>query len=155
MTSRIDHTTFDCHDAYALSTFWSEVLGFTDVPGDPNEPGDEECMIIDPAGGQQVLFIEVPEDKQVKNRVHFDWCPQIGPATRRSSGSALWGLRPSMIGVRPMARGGSCSPIPRATSSASCEATGNASLGALSPPRRREGPSSSALGCVTTSAYLQ
>ena len=29
-------------------------------------------MIIVPAGGQQVLFIEVPEDKQVKNRVHFD-----------------------------------------------------------------------------------
>jgi hypothetical protein len=50
-------------------------LGFTDIPGDPNEPGHEECMIIDPAGGQQVLFIEVPEDKQVKNRVHFDLVP--------------------------------------------------------------------------------
>ena len=75
MTSRIDHTTFDCHDAYALSKFWAEVLGFTDVPGDPNEPGHEECMIIDPAGGQQVLFIEVPEGKQVKNRVHFDLVP--------------------------------------------------------------------------------
>ncbi len=32
-------------------------------------------MIIDPAGGQQVLFIEVPEGKQVKNRVHFDLVP--------------------------------------------------------------------------------
>jgi len=32
-------------------------------------------MIIDSAGGQQVLFIEVPEDKQVKNRVHFDLVP--------------------------------------------------------------------------------
>ena len=75
MTSRIDHTTFDCHDAYALSKFWAEVLGFTDVPGDPNEPGHEECMIIYPAGGQQVLFIEVPEGKQVKNRIHFDLVP--------------------------------------------------------------------------------
>jgi catechol 2,3-dioxygenase-like lactoylglutathione lyase family enzyme len=75
MTSRIDHTTFDCHDAYALSTFWAQVLGFTDVPGDPNEPGHEECMIIDPSGEQKVLFIEVPEDKRVKNRVHFDLVP--------------------------------------------------------------------------------
>jgi hypothetical protein len=41
MTSRIDHTTIDCHDAYALSTFWAQVLGFTDVPGDANEPGHE------------------------------------------------------------------------------------------------------------------
>ena len=75
MTSRIDHTTIDSRDPYALSTFWAQVLGFIDVPGDPNEPGDEECMIIDPSGGQHVLFIEVPEDKQVKNRVHFDLVP--------------------------------------------------------------------------------
>ena len=60
MTSRIDHTTLDCHDAYRLSSFWAQVLAFTDVPGDPNEPGHEECMIIDPAGSQRVLFIEVP-----------------------------------------------------------------------------------------------
>jgi catechol 2,3-dioxygenase-like lactoylglutathione lyase family enzyme len=75
MTSRIDHTTFDCNDAYALSTFWASVLGFTDVPGDPNEPGDVECMIVDPGGGHEILFIEVPEGKRVKNRVHFDLVP--------------------------------------------------------------------------------
>ena len=75
MTSRIDHTTFDCRNAYELSIFWAQVLGFTDVPGDPNEPGHEECMIIDPSGGQKVLFIEVPEGKRVKNRVHFDLVP--------------------------------------------------------------------------------
>ena len=75
MTSRIDHTTFDCRDAYALSTFWAKVLAFTDVPDDPNEPGDEECVIVDPSGGQQVLFIEVPDIKRVKNRIHFDLVP--------------------------------------------------------------------------------
>jgi hypothetical protein len=79
MTSRIDHTTFDCRDAYALSTFWAQVLGFIDVPGDPNELGDEECMIIDPAGAQKVLFVEVPEDKRVKNRVHLDLVPTDRP----------------------------------------------------------------------------
>jgi len=75
MSSRISHTTFDCHDAYALSMFWAKVLQFTDVPDDPNEPGDEECMIIDPLEVQRLLFIEVPDSKQVKNRVHLDLVP--------------------------------------------------------------------------------
>ena len=75
MTSRIDHTSFDCHDAYGLSSFWAKVLGFTGVPDEPDEPGDDECMIIDPDGAQRLLFIEVPEAKQVKNRVHLDLVP--------------------------------------------------------------------------------
>ena len=75
MVSRISHTTFDCRDAYALSTFWKSVLGYADVPGDPNEPGDEECMIIPSDGEQNLLFAEVPEGKQVKNRVHLDLQP--------------------------------------------------------------------------------
>ena len=75
MAVRISHTTFDCRNAYELSAFWANVLRFTDVPGDPNEPGHEECMIIDPDGGQRLLFIEVPEPKQVKNRVHLDLVP--------------------------------------------------------------------------------
>jgi catechol 2,3-dioxygenase-like lactoylglutathione lyase family enzyme len=75
MVSRISHTSFDCRDAFAISTFWKGVLGYTDVPGDPNEPGHEECMIIGPAGEPRLLFIEVPEGKQVKNRVHLDLEP--------------------------------------------------------------------------------
>lgn len=78
MTSRVSHTSIDCHAAYALSTFWAAVLGYTDVPGDPNEPGHDECMILDPAGSHQLLFIEVPEDKVVKNRVHLDLVPTDG-----------------------------------------------------------------------------
>ena len=75
MVSRISHTTFDCRDAYALSEFWKQVLGYGDVPGDPNEPGHEECMIVGGAGDPTLLFIEVPEGKQVKNRVHLDLEP--------------------------------------------------------------------------------
>jgi catechol 2,3-dioxygenase-like lactoylglutathione lyase family enzyme len=75
MTSRISHTTFDCRDAYALSTWWKQVLGYGDVPGDPNEPGHEECMIVGSDGEPTLLFIEVPEGKQVKNRVHLDLEP--------------------------------------------------------------------------------
>lgn len=75
MVSRISHTTFDCHDAFALSSFWKQVLGFIDLPDDPNEPGHEECMIIHPSGEPRLLFIEVPEGKQVKNRAHLDLEP--------------------------------------------------------------------------------
>ena len=75
MTSFISHTTIDCAHAYALSEWWKPVLGYVDLEGDPNEPGHEECMIRDPQTGHRVLFIEVPEGKTVKNRVHFDLWP--------------------------------------------------------------------------------
>ena len=78
MTSYISHTTIDCRNAYELSEWWKPVLGYADLPGDPNLPGHEECMILDPETGHRVLFIEVPDAKSVKNRVHFDLRPREG-----------------------------------------------------------------------------
>ncbi len=75
MTSKVAHTTVDCVDAYTLSTWWKQVLEYTDIPDDPNEPGHEECMIIPPGDGPRLLFIEVPEPKSVKNRMHLDLTP--------------------------------------------------------------------------------
>lgn len=76
MSSFISHTSVDCRNAYELSEWWKALLGYIDVPGDPNEPGHEECMIIDPDGVRpRVLFIEVPEGKTVKNRIHLDLRP--------------------------------------------------------------------------------
>lgn len=45
MTSYISHTTIDCSDAYVLSEWWKPVLGYTDLPDDPNEPGHEFCIL--------------------------------------------------------------------------------------------------------------
>jgi catechol 2,3-dioxygenase-like lactoylglutathione lyase family enzyme len=75
MVSRVSHTTFDCADAFALSEWWKRVLGYTDVQDDPNEAGDEECMIVDPSTGHRLLFIQVPDARSVKNRVHLDLAP--------------------------------------------------------------------------------
>lgn len=76
MTSYLSHTSVDCGNAYELSEWWKPVLGYVDVPGDPNEPSHPECMIIDPAGnGPRLLFLEVPEGKTAKNRIHFDLRP--------------------------------------------------------------------------------
>jgi predicted enzyme related to lactoylglutathione lyase len=78
VTARISHTTFDAVDAYSQSVFWAGVLGFSQDPEQPDAPGDEECMIFSPDGSQRLLFIEVPETKQVKNRLHLDLMPATG-----------------------------------------------------------------------------
>jgi catechol 2,3-dioxygenase-like lactoylglutathione lyase family enzyme len=78
MTARISHITFDAHDAYAQSVFWGSVLGFVEDPADPNLPGHQECMLFGPDGGRRMLFIEVPEGKSVKNRLHLDLEPVAG-----------------------------------------------------------------------------
>ena len=78
MTSFVSHTSVDCLDAYALSEFWKAVLGYADLEGDPNQPGHEECMIRDPETGHQILFIQVPDAKTTKNRLHFDLRPREG-----------------------------------------------------------------------------
>ncbi|GAA1750667.1 MULTISPECIES: VOC family protein [Streptomonospora] len=78
MTSYISHTSVDCRNAYDLAEWWKPVLGYTDLPGDPNEPGHPECMIIDPESAHRVLFIEVSEEKPAKNRLHFDLRPRTG-----------------------------------------------------------------------------
>ena len=35
-------------------------------------------MILDPGSGHHILFIEVPESKDGKNRLHFDLVPRSG-----------------------------------------------------------------------------
>ncbi|MBO0510806.1 VOC family protein [Streptomyces beijiangensis] len=72
MTSLIRHITIDCADAYRLGTFWSQVL---DTPlDDDDRPGDPEALVAAP--GVAVLFIQVPELKSAKNRLHLDLQPQ-------------------------------------------------------------------------------
>jgi predicted enzyme related to lactoylglutathione lyase len=75
MALRISHLSVDAHDAYAQSRWWAEVLGWSEDPEDPNLPGHEECMLFAPDGRQRLLFIEVPDDKVVKNRLHLDLVP--------------------------------------------------------------------------------
>jgi Glyoxalase-like domain len=82
----VSHTSIDCGNAYELSEWWKPVLGYVDLEDDPNEPGHEECMIQDPDSGHQVLFIEVPEAKAAKNRLHLD----LRPRERRRDEEVAW-----------------------------------------------------------------
>ena len=75
MTSRVSHTTFDCGNAFELSEWWKPVLGYVDLPDDPNESGDEECMILNPETGHRLHFIEVDHVREPDGRVHLDLAP--------------------------------------------------------------------------------
>jgi len=95
MTSFIAHTAVDCGNAYELSEWWKQVLEYVDNPDDPNEPGHTECWIQRPDGGHPLLFIEVPEGKQVKNRIHFDLRPNAG--TRDQEVERLVGIGATVV----------------------------------------------------------
>ena len=95
MTSFISHTSLDCGSAYELSEWWKQVLEYVDKPDDPNLPGHVECWIQRPDGGHPLLFIEVPEGKSVKNRVHFDMRPTAG--TREQEVERLLGIGATQV----------------------------------------------------------
>lgn len=73
MASRIHNITVDCQHPFELAQFWSAVL---DRPVHPdNEPQDDEVGIPLDSGGE-LLFVRVPEDKHVKNRLHLCLVPE-------------------------------------------------------------------------------
>ncbi|MGW4207953.1 VOC family protein [Lentzea sp. NPDC004789] len=72
MTSIIHNITVDARDSYAIASWWGQVL---DLPLHPDDnPGDPECLIQLPSG-IRYLFINVPEGKEIKNRLHVDLQP--------------------------------------------------------------------------------
>jgi hypothetical protein len=75
MTARVRNITFDCADPYALAGFWSQVTGYREDPEDGNHPDDPEAVLVGPDGQPNLLFVTVPEQKTVKNRVHLDLQP--------------------------------------------------------------------------------
>ena len=79
MALQLSHTTVNALDAHRQSVWWADLLGYHEDPEDPNEPGHEECMIFSPDESHRILFIDVPDEKQGRNRVHFDLRPTDRP----------------------------------------------------------------------------
>ncbi len=65
MTSTLTHLTFDCTDAAALASFWAAVL---DQPID--DGASPEYALV--TGTPGWMFLQVPEPKTAKNRMHAD-----------------------------------------------------------------------------------
>jgi predicted enzyme related to lactoylglutathione lyase len=74
----IRHITIDCtppYEPYEVASFWSAVLG---LPLDPEDaPDDDESCVLTPEGHPDLLFVQVPEGRTVKNRIHFDLGPEL------------------------------------------------------------------------------
>jgi predicted enzyme related to lactoylglutathione lyase len=87
ITNPVRHITFDAHDPLRLARFWSEVTGYAVE----DEPEDDEVLLEPPSSGTPgLLFIQVPDEKAAKNRVHLDIEPQTG--TRDEAVERLLGL---------------------------------------------------------------
>ena len=74
MSLSIAAVTLDCRNAAEVAAFWSAAL---DVPIDTGQPGASEFFASigrdDPAPDRpSMMFIQVPESKEVKNRMHLD-----------------------------------------------------------------------------------
>ena len=74
----IDWVTIDCRDAQALAEFWRNALdyeleysSFDDPEADPSADAE---VLISPRDRRKarLLFLEVPERKSIKNRLHLD-----------------------------------------------------------------------------------
>jgi hypothetical protein len=86
--------TFDCADAETLAEFWKAALAYEDEPPPPpfttraewvasfDLPDDDGggAWLRDPDGiGPRLTFLEVPEPKTAKNRLHIDVRVGEGP----------------------------------------------------------------------------
>jgi hypothetical protein len=86
MTVKIHNMTVDAANAYAQSLWWSQVTGWQEAPDDPNLPEHEQCWIGPEPGATGLLFINVPEGKAVKNRIHLD----VQPVDRTRDEEVEW-----------------------------------------------------------------
>lgn len=64
---RLTCVTVDCADPRTVARFWSAALAW----GDVEATGDGGWVIRPPGDGLRLEFVEVPEAKVVKNRLHF------------------------------------------------------------------------------------
>jgi predicted enzyme related to lactoylglutathione lyase len=74
MSVEINNLTVDCRDPKALAEFWTAALGWVVV--DESDDGVMIAPFAEPRPGVfPVYFQENPDEKVVKNRLHFDLVP--------------------------------------------------------------------------------
>lgn len=83
MTSRFTELVVDCRDAEQLAAFWCAVLGFEVIDRSEGqvEIGSWVPTVEEVRARQMpptVVFVQVPEGKTVKNRLHLDVSPVDG-----------------------------------------------------------------------------
>lgn len=93
MTSSIHAITFDCGNALELSAFWSGVLS-VEVDGGNDESGAFfQSIGMQGSMSPAMMFIQVPEGKTAKNRMHLD----LGTQDMASEVERLVGLGATVV----------------------------------------------------------
>ena len=86
MALRYYTTVIDCHDIAAQARWWAQTLGWRIVYEDEHEVAviptwltEDQIADLDTwmQLSQGLVFVPVPEGKQVKNRLHIDLAPHI------------------------------------------------------------------------------
>jgi hypothetical protein len=70
MSLRWQNIVIDCSDPLLVSSFWSEALGL-----ELHGPDDGEWWLEPGGDSPDILFLQVPEGKSVKDRIHLDLRP--------------------------------------------------------------------------------
>jgi predicted enzyme related to lactoylglutathione lyase len=76
VTVRLQAVCVDARDPSAVASFWEAALGWRRTSDEP-----DEIALEPPAGSPEdglvpeLLFLRVPEEKSVKNRLHLDLRP--------------------------------------------------------------------------------
>ena len=68
MTTSLMTTIFDCRDAQRVARFWGEALNYEVTKRNPGEYLASDAK----GGGTDLYFMDVPEPKKGKNRLHVD-----------------------------------------------------------------------------------
>lgn len=87
--------TFDCANAAELGRFWSQALGreLDPAPDDQAEYFASIGVATPDPGRPAMMFIQVPEGKTAKNRVHLD----LNAADRAAEVERLVGLGATVV----------------------------------------------------------
>jgi hypothetical protein len=75
MACRLSELIIDTRDAWALADFWSAVLEVP-VAEKKEEDGMRWAFLAPPDSVRELVFLDVPEGKTVKNRLHIDLRPK-------------------------------------------------------------------------------
>jgi hypothetical protein len=78
MSVRWYSVVVDCHDLAAQGRWWAEVLGWDIVYESDSELVIASAKMLEQAPAERgpgLVFVAVPEDKTLKNRLHIDVAP--------------------------------------------------------------------------------
>jgi hypothetical protein len=104
---RLTEIVVDCRDPVALASFWSAALGYYVVRSESGqveiapweeEPADLAEHIRTAPDVPTLVFVAVPEGKEVKNRLHLDLRPVDDSYDAEVQRLISLGARPADVG---------------------------------------------------------